>query len=62
MAKIEFRRVTADHTGTCQPCDQITNRLLAFRPPGAPRWDGLFLCDDCFEGIQQTPSRKPSDA
>jgi hypothetical protein len=62
MGKIEFRRVTADHEGTCQPCNQPTNRLVAFRVPGSPRWDGLFLCDDCLDGLQAMPVMRRIDA
>lgn len=60
--KLEFRRCSADHVGTCQPCQQDTNRLTAFRPMDAPRWDAMFLCDDCFEGMASIFSRRPADA
>lgn len=60
--KIEFKRATADHSGTCQPCQQVTDRLVAFRPEGAPRFDALFLCDDCFDGMLAVVSRRPADA
>lgn len=59
---IEFRRVTADHQGTCQPCDKPTNRLIAFRQVGSPRWDGLFMCDECLDALQNMPTRKPANA
>jgi hypothetical protein len=60
--KLEFRRCTADHSGTCQPCQEETNRLTAFRRIDLPRWDALFMCDDCFEGSAAIANKRPSDA
>ena len=56
--KLEFKRAFADHTGTCQPCQQETNRLITFAPPGALRCDAMFLCDECLDGIKSAPVRK----
>jgi len=60
--KMEWKRCTADHGGTCQPCDQETNRLVAFRPLGDPRWGAMFICDTCFEGMMTVATRRPADA
>lgn len=59
--KLEFVRATADHLGTCQPCQEETVRLTAFRPEGAPRWDALFMCDDCFEAMAAIGSKRPAE-
>jgi hypothetical protein len=56
--KLEFKRAFADHSGTCQPCQQETNRLITFGPPGATRVDAMFLCDNCLEGIKAAQVRK----
>jgi len=60
--KLEWKRASADHTGTCQPCDQETNRIVAFRPLGDPRYGAMFICDDCLEGLTSVASRRPADA
>ena len=60
--KLEFKRASADHSGTCQPCQTETNRLVAFRVPGSPRYDAMFLCDDCLEGLTSVANRRPADA
>lgn len=59
--KLEFVRATADHGGTCQPCQQETNRLTAFRVIGAPRWDAMFLCDDCQIGMAAARNKPPAE-
>ncbi len=56
--KLEFKRAMADHLGTCQPCQQETDRIVTFGPPGATRVDAMFLCDECLEGIKSAPVRK----
>lgn len=62
MNELEFVRATADHQGTCQPCQTSTNRVVAFRPKGDPRFDAMFICDSCLEALQNLQTRKPPDA
>lgn len=61
---LEWKRATADHAGTCQPCNQPTNRIVAFREEGQPRWGATFICDSCLEGYAAMAaiSRKPAEA
>jgi len=62
--ELEWKRATADHSGTCQPCGGSTNRIVAFRPKGNTRYDAMFLCDDCLEmlGKLSQISRRPADS
>jgi hypothetical protein len=70
MSKMEWKRASAGTAGTCQPCGEPTNRIVAFRQPGNsqfgpednPRFDAMFICDDCLEGLVSVASRRPADA
>jgi hypothetical protein len=46
-------RAISDQFRECRICTIKTPRVLMFKKPSDPVWDLIWICDNCFEGIQK---------